>query len=125
MVTVKDKFFRGRRLRRNETIRRLVRETHLQLDDFVYPMFVVEGNNARQPIPSMPGQYHWSVDTLLDECRRLVDLGVIAVLLFGIPEEKDSCGNSAMVMHGPVQQACLAFEASAAKPLCHHRRVPV
>ncbi|HEY3376624.1 MAG TPA: porphobilinogen synthase [Armatimonadota bacterium] len=103
-------FFRGRRLRRTETLRRLVRETTLRVDQLIYPMFVVPGAGVCAPIASMPGQSRWSVDLLVAECRRLVDLGIPAVLLFGIPEEKDPVGSEASAAHGAVQQACRALK---------------
>jgi len=103
-------FFRGRRLRCTETIRRLVRETRVSVDQLIYPMFVVPGSGVKEPIASMPGQARWSVDLLVDECRRLVDLGIPAVLLFGIPEEKDVAGSEASAAHGAVQRACTALK---------------
>ena len=103
-------FFRGRRLRRTETIRRLVRETQLAVDQLIYPMFAVPGAGIRAPIDSMPGQSRWSVDLLVEECRRLVELGIPAVLLFGIPEKKDAAGSEASAAHGAVQRACAALK---------------
>ena len=105
-------FFRGRRLRRSATLRRMVRETVLTRDDLIYPMFVVPGVQQRSPIPSMPGQYHWSVDLLLEECRRIADLGIPAVLLFGLPEDKDPAGSEASAPTGAVQRACAALKKS-------------
>jgi porphobilinogen synthase len=102
--------YRGRRLRRTETLRRMVRETTLNVHDLIYPMFVMSGDGVREPIPSMPGQYRWSVDLLVEECRRLVDVGIPAVLLFGIPEVKDPVGSEASAAHGSVQQACAALK---------------
>lgn len=103
-------FFRGRRLRRSETLRRMVRETAVSVDDLIYPLFVLPGSGVREPIGSMPGQWRWSVDLLVEECRRLADLGIPAVLLFGIPEEKDASGSEASAAHGAVQQACAAIK---------------
>jgi porphobilinogen synthase len=103
-------FFRGRRLRRTEAIRRMVRETQVTVDDLIYPMFVLPGSGSKEPIGSMPGQYRWSVDLLVEECRRVSDLGIPAVLLFGIPEEKDATGSEASAAHGAVQQACAALK---------------
>ncbi|MHB9024826.1 MAG: porphobilinogen synthase [Armatimonadota bacterium] len=103
-------FFRGRRLRRTETLRRMLRETQVTVDDLVYPMFVLPGIGIREAIPSMPGQFRWSVDLLVEECRALVDLGIPSVLLFGIPEEKDATGSEASAAHGAVQQACRALK---------------
>ncbi len=110
-------FFRGRRLRRTPAIRRLVRETHLHIDQFVYPLFVVPGAGVREPIGAMPGQSRWSVDLLAEECRRLRDLGLPAVLLFGIPQEKDARGSEASVPRGVVQRACEAIKR-ATPELC-------
>lgn len=103
-------FFRGRRLRRTEALRRMVRETRVTVDDFIYPMFVLPGSGGKEPIGSMPGQYRWTVDLLVEECRRMVDLGIPSVLLFGIPEEKDATGSEASAAHGAVQQACVALK---------------
>lgn len=105
-------FFRGRRLRRTATLRRLVRETHLSVDDLIYPMFVVPGTGIHEPIASMPGQFRWSVDLFVEECRRLADLGIPAVLLFGIPEAKDPSGSEASAAQGSVQRACTALKAA-------------
>jgi len=105
-------FFRGRRLRRTEAIRRLVRETRVSVDNLIYPMFVVPGSGVREAIDAMPGQARWSVDLLVEECRRLYGLGIPAVLLFGIPEEKDATGSEASSAHGAVQRACAALKHS-------------
>jgi porphobilinogen synthase len=110
-------FFRGRRLRRTGTIRRMVRETRVTVDDLIYPMFVLPGTGVKEEISSMPGQFRWSVDLLVEECRRLVDLGIPSVLLFGIPEEKDASGSEASAAHGAVQQACQALK-NALPDLC-------
>lgn len=102
--------FRGRRLRRTETLRRLVRETTIAIEQLIYPMFVVPGVGVREPIGAMPGQWRWSVDLLVEECRRLVDLGLSAVLLFGLPEIKDAVGSEGSAAHGAVQRACAALK---------------
>ena len=81
---------RMRRLRRSATLRRMVRETRLSRDDLVAPLFVVEGSGVREPVASMPGVERLSTDTLVDEAKQLVDVGVPAVLLFGVPAEKDA-----------------------------------
>jgi porphobilinogen synthase len=86
---------RLRRLRANEAIRSMVRETHMRTDDLVMPYFVCPGQQVRNPIPSMPGQFQLSIDLLVEECQLLVKHGVKAVLLFGIPEEKDETGEVA------------------------------
>src|SRR6476619_1025041 len=83
---------RGRRLRVNTNLRRMVRETTLTPADFIYPLFIRYGDDFQKPIGSMPGQFQWSVDRLPDEIRRIVALNIPAVILFGIPETKDACG---------------------------------
>lgn len=97
--------YRPRRLRRREALRRLVRETHLRPDDFIYPLFIAPGKNVRVPIAAMPGVHRWSVDLVADEVKAAADLGVPAVLLFGLPERKDELGSEAAKRTGVVQQA--------------------
>jgi len=96
---------RPRRLRRSEQIRRMVRETHLRVDDLVLPLFITAGRGIRSEIPSMPGNYHLSVDQLGPEIDRVLAAGVPAVLLFGLPEQKDPIGSEAWAETGAVQQA--------------------
>ncbi|MBJ6362914.1 porphobilinogen synthase [Paenibacillus sp. GCM10012307] len=96
---------RHRRLRRNASLRNLVRETYVTVNDFIYPIFVAEGINKKEEIPSMPGVYHFSLDRLEEEVREVVDAGLQAVLLFGVPAEKDAIGTSAYDHNGIVQQA--------------------
>jgi porphobilinogen synthase len=84
---------RPRRLRLSHNLRRMVRETQLAPDDFIYPLFVRYGQNIRNPIRSMPGQFQLSLDTLAAEAREIAALGIPSVILFGIPEHKDSCGS--------------------------------
>ena len=81
--------FRPRRLRRREALRRMVRETHLRPEDFIYPMFAAPGSRVRQEVPSMPGVARLSADLLVDEAKAALDAGVTAVLLFGLPAHKD------------------------------------
>ena len=76
---------RLRRLRRNETVRKLVRETTLSVNDLIYPLFVTFGENTKNEIPSMPGIFRFSTDTLADEIKEIAGLGIPAVILFGIP----------------------------------------
>jgi porphobilinogen synthase len=102
-------FNRFRRLRSSDAIRRLVRETRLSAEDFVYPLFVVQGTGVRNEIPSMPGQCQLSVDQLPAEARDLRDLGIPAVLLFGIPASKDEQASEAYAPDGIVQQAVRAL----------------
>jgi porphobilinogen synthase len=96
---------RMRRLRRTEALRRMSRETRLSRDDLVLPLFVVEGTAVRQPVASMPGVSRWSVDQVIEETKRVSDLGVPAVILFGIPSEKDARGSGADAADGVVQRA--------------------
>ncbi|RJQ08043.1 MAG: porphobilinogen synthase [Dehalococcoidia bacterium] len=98
-------FTRTRRTRRTDTLRALVRETRLDPSQFVYPIFVTHGQGIRQEISSMPGQYQMSVDMLAGEVTELRDLGVRAVLLFGLPAAKDAQGTEAYADDGIVQQA--------------------
>jgi porphobilinogen synthase len=97
--------FRPRRLRRREPLRRMLRETHLRPEDFIYPMFVAPGNRVRQEVPSMPGVARLSPDLLVEEAKAALDLGVPAVLLFGLPTRKDDTGSEAASPKGAVQQA--------------------
>ncbi len=101
---------RMRRLRRSETLRRMTRETRLSRDDLVLPLFTVEGHGVREPIASMPGVHRFSVDQLVDECKRVFDLGVPAVILFGIPDAKDARGSGADAADGIVQRAVGAIK---------------
>lgn len=94
-----------RRLRANPTLRAMVRETQVDAGDLIAPLFVQNGSNVREPIASLPGQFRFSPDTALEEAKTLLELGVPAVLLFGIPESKDAVGTSAYDPHGPVPQA--------------------
>ena len=96
---------RMRRLRANETVRRMVRETRLSVDDLVMPLFACPGEGIKREISSMPGNHQMSVDVLGEACREIADLGIPAVILFGIPEEKDERGSEAYDEHGIVQRA--------------------
>lgn len=98
-------FNRHRRLRQSPAMRALVRENHLHVDDLIYPLFVVEGENIRNEITSMPNVFQLSLDNLLPEIEEVVSLGIKSVLLFGIPNEKDECGTGAFHDHGIVQEA--------------------
>jgi porphobilinogen synthase len=97
--------YRLRRLRRNETLRRLVRETRLSVDNLIYPLFAVPGSSVRNPVPSMPGVFQLSVDEVVQEALETRALGIPAVLLFGIPEAKDEVGSGAYAPDGIVQRA--------------------
>ncbi|MGH7351975.1 MAG: porphobilinogen synthase [Candidatus Methylomirabilales bacterium] len=103
---------RPRRLRRSETIRRMVRETALQVDDLIMPLFVVHGRGIRREIPPMPGNYQLSVDQLTREVKEIAALRIPAVLLFGIPERKDAHGSQAYAKDGIIQQAVRAIKDS-------------
>jgi len=98
-------FRRFRRLRRSEALRALVRETRLSPSDFVYPLFVTHGEDVREEIMSMPGQYHLSLDRLPREAEELQSLGIPAVLVFGLPAEKDEVGSEAYDPDGVIQRA--------------------
>ncbi len=96
---------RSRRLRRTARLRALVRETRLHVDQLVMPLFVCPGTNVRNPIKSMPGNFQLSCDLLVEECKKLVDLGVNNVILFGIPKEKDPVGSEGYADDGIVPSA--------------------
>jgi porphobilinogen synthase len=101
---------RPRRLRRTETLRRMVRETLLTPKDFVLPLFVMPGKARRNPVPSMPGVFQLSVDEAVKEAKLAHGHGVPAVILFGLPEHKDALGSSGWDAHGPVAQAVRALK---------------
>lgn len=96
---------RMRRIRNNKVMREMVQETTLEVKDLIYPLFVVEGENIKQEIPTLVGQYHYSVDMLDTEITELENLGIKAVILFGIPDNKDSTGSGAYEKNGIVQKA--------------------
>lgn len=96
---------RGRRLRSSETIRNMIRENYVRTDDLIYPVFVTEGENICHPVESMPGICQYSLDRLPEEIDRVTDLGIPAVLLFGIPEHKDEVGSGAYDRDGIVPRA--------------------
>ena len=102
--------YRPRRLRRNERIRALVRETTLSPDNLIYPIFVSPGKNKAQPVSSMPGVAQLSVDLAVKECEEVQALGIPAVILFGIPDHKDSLGTEAYADSGIVQEAIRAVK---------------
>jgi porphobilinogen synthase len=101
---------RLRRLRQQEPLRRMVRETHLSPADFIAPLFVVEGQNRREAIGSMPGQFRLSIDLLIKEADELLALGIPAIILFGIPAAKDERGSSGLDPNGIVQRAVKAVK---------------
>ena len=102
--------YRPRRLRKNENFRRLIRETKLSVDNLIYPMFVVPGQKVKKPIASMPGNFQMSVDHIVREAARMKELGIPAVLLFGIPEKKDEIASGALAKDGIVQRAIRAIK---------------
>ena len=103
-------YYRPRRLRKNEDIRRMVRETILTVNDLIYPMFVVEGKGVKNEISSMPGNYQLSIDLLVKEVKEVHNLGVPAIILFGIPSKKDALGSDATSDDGIVQRAVKAIK---------------
>jgi len=104
---------RPRRLRRTDALRGFVRETRLSVRSLIYPLFVCPGAQVKDEIKSMPGNYRWSVDRLVEECKSAQDLGVPAVILFGIPESKDEVGSGAYDPDGIVQRAVRALKKAA------------
>lgn len=101
---------RLRRLRYNSQVRELIAETAVSLNDLVMPLFVTFGENVKQEISSMPGQYRFSIDTLVEKCKVLFSKGIKSVLLFGIPEEKDETGEVACTENSIVQKAIVALK---------------
>ncbi|MDP9749821.1 MAG: porphobilinogen synthase [Thermoanaerobacter sp.] len=96
---------RPRRLRMNSILREMIRETSLDVSDLIYPLFVVPGDNIKEEIDSMPGIYHFSIDLLVEEVKEVRDLGIPAILLFGVPSYKDELGSEAYSEEGIVQKA--------------------
>jgi porphobilinogen synthase len=105
--------YRPRRMRANATVRSFIRETQISAADFIYPLFVMPGEGKHEEVPSMPGVYQVSLDTLPAEVDELTDCGVPAVLLFGLPSHKDEVGSEAYDEHGIVQEACRVIKAHA------------
>lgn len=101
---------RPRRLRTSDTLRRMVRETRVSPDSLIYPLFLVEGENIKEPIPSLEGQWRYSPDRVWEEIEECLNAGVSRVLLFGIPAHKDACGSSAWDPNGVVQQGIRAIK---------------
>lgn len=98
-------YYRPRRLRQNESIRRMVRETQLSVNDLIFPLFVTEGKQVKNPIKSMPGHFQFSIDLLIGEVKEVYQLGIPAIILFGIPAYKDAQGSDAMSNEGIIQRA--------------------
>ncbi|MCY3993494.1 MAG: porphobilinogen synthase [Caldilineaceae bacterium] len=112
-ATVAEPVLRPRRIRISPALRRMVRETALSPSDFIYPLFVRHGQGERRPISSMPGQFQLSVDELAKEAESVLELGIPAVLLFGIPAEKDWCGSDNFSPYGVVPEAIRALKEAA------------
>ena len=106
--------YRPRRMRKNENLRRLIRETRLSADNLIYPLFVVPGKGVKKPIASMPGVFQMSADVLVPEVRAAKEAGIPAVLLFGVPERKDEVASGAFARDGVVQQAVRRIKDKAA-----------
>ena len=102
--------YRPRRLRSNERLRRLIRETTVTIDDLIYPLFVRPGKGVRNPISAMPGCYQFSIDELIKEAKEIDQLGIPGIILFGIPERKDEVGSEAYAEDGIVQTAVRALK---------------
>jgi len=98
-------------MRQNETLRRMIRETNLSVNDLILPLFAISGKNVKNPIPSMPGHYQLSIDNLLKTAKEAYDLGIPAIVLFGIPAKKDPLGTRAYAADGIVQKATRELKA--------------
>jgi len=107
--------YRARRLRRNDVLRRMVRETVLRTDDLIYPMFSAFGQGIKKEISSMPGIYQQSIEHIVAEAREVHELGIPAVILFGIPETKDAVGSDAYCTHGIIQETIRAIKQAVPK----------
>nr|WP_198936614.1 porphobilinogen synthase [Anoxybacillus kestanbolensis] len=120
-------FARHRRLRQTANLRAMVRETHLHMEDFIYPIFVIEGENIKNEVPSMPGVYQQSLDYALEDVKEAVQLGVRSIIVFGVPNEKNEIASQAYCEHGVVQRAIRAIKDAfpelvviADTCLCHY-----
>ncbi len=102
--------YRPRRMRRTENLRRMIRETRLAPEDFIYPLFIVPGQGIAKPIGTLPGQFNFSVDKAVDAAKEAADLGIPGVILFGVPERKDAVGSEAWKESGVVQKAIRAIK---------------
>ena len=99
-----------RRLRKNKAIRNYIKETRVHLEDLIYPLFIVEGENIKQEISAMPGNYHFSIDKLIEEAKELLEIGIQGVLLFGIPDHKDDMGTTAYCEGNIIERAIKALK---------------
>jgi porphobilinogen synthase len=102
--------YRPRRMRRNEALRKMVRETALSVDDFILPLFAIDGKGVKNPIDAMPGNYQLSIDNLIKVARQAFDMGIPGIILFGIPNRKDPLGTQAYAKDGIVQRAVKAVK---------------
>ncbi len=103
-------FARFRRRRLNPVLRDLLQETHLRVDDFIYPLFIKFGEGIKSEVASMPGVYQMSIDVAIEECYELKELGIKSIILFGIPKVKDSVGSDALCEHGVIASAIRAIK---------------
>ena len=101
----RDLLYRPRRLRKSENLRQLVRENFLHLDDLIAPVFIIEGVNKKNAVPSMPGIYQWSIDRVSEEIDDLLNAGITRIILFGIPGKKDEFGSDSYLELGIIQKA--------------------
>ena len=101
----RDLLYRPRRLRKSENLRQLVRENFLHLDDLIAPVFIIEGVNKKNAVPSMPGIYQWSIDRVSEEIDDLLNAGITRIILFGIPGKKDELGSDSCLELGIIQKA--------------------
>jgi porphobilinogen synthase len=102
--------YRPRRLRQNENLRRMIRETSLSVNDLILPLFVIDGKDVKSPIPSMPGHFNLSIDNFLKTAQQADELGIPAIIIFGIPDKKDALGTQAYAENGIVQRATMAVK---------------
>lgn len=105
-------FQRFRRTRLNKQLRSLVRETHVRVDDFIYPLFIRSGEGIKKEVDSMPGVFQMSIDEVLKECVELQELGIYSIILFGIPDVKDSVGSDSLCEHGIIASSVRAIKAA-------------
>jgi porphobilinogen synthase len=105
-------FARFRRKRINPVLRDLLQETHLSVNDFIYPLFAKSGEGIKEEVDSMPGVYQMSIDEIIKECNELKKLGIYAIILFGIPKVKDSVGSDALCEHGIIAETVRAVKAA-------------
>ena len=105
--------YRPRRLRRDQRLRNLIRESHLTVNDLIQPLFVCPGTGVKNPISSMPGNYQFSVDSVTEEVKAIRDVGISAIILFGIPEKKDKKASESYAQDGIIQKAIRAIKKAA------------